>query len=83
MENSNPENEKIWCAVNSKGWAESLSPNQNKWDKMQKDKIQKKDLKIQMEQNTNGTKYKCANAKIQTQQNTKEQNTNCQNTNVT
>ena len=36
-----------------------------------------------MEQNTNGTKYKCANAKIQTQQNTKEQNTNCQNTIVT
>ena len=42
--------------------------------------------KIQMQQNTNGTKYKLnkiQNSKIQTQQNTKEQNTNCQNTNVT
>ena len=36
-----------------------------------------------MQQNTNGTKYICKNAKIQTRQNTKEQNTNCQNTFVT
>ena len=37
--------------------------------------------KIQMEQNTNRTKGK--NAKIQTRQNKKGQNTNCQNTNAT
>ena len=36
-----------------------------------------------MQQNTNGTKYKCKNVKIQTRENKKEQNTNYQNTNVT
>ena len=52
-----------------------------KQEKIQKDKILI--AKIQIQQKTNATKYKCKNDKIQTRQNTKEQNIIYQNSNVT
>ena len=60
--NSTKNNAKIQTGQNAKN------------TKYKHDKIQMN--KIQMQQNTNGTKYICKNAKIQTRQNTKEQNTN-------